>query len=581
MATLRQAPLRWGSASNASQPSGPVESAEPAGEFTSSLLHQHVYSKAGEVKEAPSLTSSEFRKHVYSNAGEVVVSGFPVPLVPQRVRAEPAPPLLGPPGEPALPCGQPLVGERRRGSAELAKEIAADPSRLRNAIGMLESKFYAQGSLATKNSKLTVAEDIARCAGFTQLYPLSERLLVTVGAALMGASYSSGASYIAELKLRHVELDHAIGPALGRRITKVTDALERGLGPKSKAPEITPRQVPGDPLTSEGGPVLGALRSFVVASAWLLREVELADLDASPRNIRLLEDGRGVELLLPMSKTDQRGNGAARCLACHCSLGWQDGAPPASSCGPCSLRRQLQVIEETFGLKFGSPEADNFPLFPDADGGRPPKATVIKAWSVALGTPVKGHSPRRSGAKFRARSGWAVYMVQFLGRWAGATVLEYIEEALANRTHAWSLSSSSSGPAQVASQALPLPISGNIQDAEVLSLSRRAELADEALSSLQEQMNIQKSSLDNLLAVSADDSIVATAANFHYLPQGALEWPQPLWTTLCGWRFGGAASCTIYPASKLNLVEERPWCSRCASRRAAGMGKVIGDSLAN
>ena len=566
-------------ASSSSQSSGASEFSKS--EFSNSLIRKQVCSDALKMKatfpSSPCFSNSLFAQQVCSDATGIRVAGFPVPLVPQRPAARPCPPPPKAAGAPATPIGPPPGAERRRGSADLAKEIAADPSRLADAVKMLENRFYAHGTLATKNSKLAVAEDIARLAGFSQLYPLSERLIVTVGAALMAASYSSGASYVAELRLRHVELDFGVGPALSRRFAKVTDALERGLGPKAKAPEVTPGQIPRNPLTSEGGPVIGSLRAFVVSSAWLLREIEVADLDATPRSIRLLEDGHGVELLLPMSKSDQRGNGAARCLACHCGLGWRDGAPPEFTCGPCSLRKQLQVLEETFGIKYGSPEADNFPLFPDVSGARPSKATMIKAWGLALGIPVKGHTPRRSGAKSRARTGWAVFMIQFLGRWAGATVLEYIEEALAQRTHAWSLSSTPSGPTQSEPLRLTDAPAGADSSAELLSLSRRAEAADDALASIQAQVSSHQSSIDELLALNPDDSFVATSAKFHYLPQGALEWPQPLWTTLCGWRFGGAATCTIYPVSKISKLEAKPWCSRCAARRAVGMGKVIGD----
>ena len=44
--------------------------------------------------------------------------------------------------------------------------------------------------------------------------------------------------YIAELRLRHVEPDFAISPALDRAFKKVNDAVTRGFGPVKKAPEV-------------------------------------------------------------------------------------------------------------------------------------------------------------------------------------------------------------------------------------------------------------------------------------------------------------------------------------------------------
>ena len=43
---------------------------------------------------------------------------------------------------------------------------------------------------------------------------------------------------------------------------------------------------------------------------------------------------------------------------------------------------------------------------------------------------VGGHSPRRAGAKRRARAGWDIQVIMVLGRWASSAILGYIEEAM-------------------------------------------------------------------------------------------------------------------------------------------------------
>ena len=55
--------------------------------------------------------------------------------------------------------------------------------------------------------------------------------------------------------------------------------------------------------------------------------------------------------------------------------------------------------------------------------------------ALGCGTPppsqeVSGHSLRRSGAKHLARIGVPLHWIQFAGRWGGATVMIYVEEAL-------------------------------------------------------------------------------------------------------------------------------------------------------
>ena len=37
--------------------------------------------------------------------------------------------------------------------------------------------------------------------------------------------------------------------------------------------------------------------------------------------------------------------------------------------------------------------------------------------------------------------GWSVWMIQFMGRWAASSVLEYIEEALSEVTASWARTS--------------------------------------------------------------------------------------------------------------------------------------------
>ena len=445
------------------------------------------------------------------------------------------------------------------------------------ARGSLSSKFFAEGTSKVKASKLGLAEDLAVIAGHHEVYPLSEETLEDVAAALLVAGYSSGYSYVSELRLRHQELDHPIGPALLRKFGMVKDALDRGQGPPAKAPEIRPDQIPVALHDDESNIIFGPTRSFITASAWLLREAELADLDFSSRNVVFVSDSV-VSLKLPMTKADQRGVGAERTLQCHCHLASFDEAPPSRSCGPCALRVQVAKIEEQFGISFDSPAAQGFPLFPTVEGLRPLKTQVVAAWSTALGTPAKGHSGRRSGAKSRARTAWSLWMIQFFGRWASASVLEYVEEALAQRTHMWSVSSASSASASQALPALPPSAPGieNLLGAsqlpgEIASLSDRTSSVECALASLQDAVDARVLEHSEAVRVATDESCVVSNSRIHFIPQGGLELPRPMWAALCGWRFGisNVGSLSILPLEKTaHLSIER--CDRCMRRRAFG-----------
>ena len=109
--------------------------------------------------------------------------------------------------------------------------MAADPVLLAQARRALDERTYADGTAHVKSTKLKLAEELARLAGHTSLYPLTEGAVTDVAAALLAGNYRSAASYLGELKLHHVELDHRVGPALGRKLQKINDACSRGQGP--------------------------------------------------------------------------------------------------------------------------------------------------------------------------------------------------------------------------------------------------------------------------------------------------------------------------------------------------------------
>eukprot|EP00972_Heterocapsa_arctica_P063757 9406589-Heterocapsa_arctica.AAC.1 len=158
-------------------------------------------------------------------------------------------------------------------------------------------------------------------------------MLIVVAAALDKGGFRSGFSYVLELKLRHVELNFPIPPALGRCIDKVKAALGRGVGPPDKAPEVLFLDFNFDEAhLDDAGDILGNMDSLLVACGWLLRSAELCGLRCSPRFVEphgsiFQPAGVDVTLKLPLSKTDQTGIGASRRLACICELDNFGGAP--------------------------------------------------------------------------------------------------------------------------------------------------------------------------------------------------------------------------------------------------------------
>jgi hypothetical protein len=263
-----------------------------------------------------------------------------------------------------------------------------------------------------------LAEDLAHLGGVKVLYPLSEETLLIVAGALDSAGYRSASSYLSELRLRHIELDFAISPALERTFKKVNDAVTRGMGPAKKAPEVKLSSIDHSAVTA----VVGAADAYVIAVHWLLRSDEVVGMSLSEGVLTFHEDEADqgeVTLRLPTSKSDQQGAGAARRLACICDMGLADQIASPLSCPTCAVRRQRARLEAKFEWQADQGGAD-LPMFPKNDGTRASKAQLVEAWGLLTLQSEKptGHSPRLTGAKRYARLGWSVWMVQFMGRGA-------------------------------------------------------------------------------------------------------------------------------------------------------------------
>ena len=410
-------------------------------------------------------------------------------------------------------------------------------------------------------------------AGFSTIYPLSEDLILKVGASLLAGRYLSASSYLGELRLQHLERDFPIGPALARRFQKVDAALTRGQGPPRRAPEIKPSDLAFTAADEDGGPLVGSTRSLITATAWLLREAEVSDLDASARNIEFHADG-SVTLRLPMSKQDQRGVGAARRLGCLCALGQFDEAPSLAACGACAVRIQLDKLADVFGASITDPVDAAWPLFPTVAGDRPLKAEMVAAWiHAAGGKPATGHTGRRSGAKSKTRGGWSLPRVQFFGRWAGPTVLSYVEEAVAEVTHKWSFDADSAASSTRAPQ---LALTDTLMG-ESLSFSARVDSTYDAVEALRARMaTLEDSSLSMLESrislleapPQAPDLLAVGEGKAHLMSACTQELPRFLWTSLCGWRFGNNAAVQLLPFNKLDATGKQ-LCGRCSARQAA------------
>ena len=272
-----------------------------------------------------------------------------------------------------------------------------------------------------------------------------------------------------------------------------------------------------------------------------------------------------ISLFVAASKTDQEAKGVARALACRCSVDRWDGVVGSWICPACATRRHL--------AERGT-DSKGAPLFINTEGNMVSKQEVVRAWrSLSIsGAGVTGHSARRSGAKDYARMGWALYRIQYLGRWASSAVLGYVEEAFADAMQG-------------------LTIVGALADSAPLAGLDKANLKDnpgmQAFSKRIEEVEMKleqrRLGLGGEGAVGARDApeppgkaqseedLVVVGSRVHRVLGESLRWPRASWTTACGWRFGlgGAAALS---AADAPLTAPRCGHSVCWPGRGGGAG---------
>ena len=140
------------------------------------------------------------------------------------------------------------------------------------------------------------------------------------------AGYKPADSYVSAARVRHIELKHPLTDDLRHFFRGAERAMQRGVGPVSRAPTIDPIEIASSSVPSDWieqhciseGP-RDAWHSLVTALWWLLRGIELIELDL--KNVANAVLKQTVELRLGATKTDVKGLGKRRAFVCICGKG--------------------------------------------------------------------------------------------------------------------------------------------------------------------------------------------------------------------------------------------------------------------
>ena len=341
--------------------------------------------------------------------------------------------------------GPPVAQRRDKGSRADLLHLARDDEALNSAVGKFKETIYAPGSTASKDTRARLWRDFSRALEIEE-FPLTVDKIIVFAAALRDAGYRSGYFYLCEIQQIHIRLGFEVTGPMKVAMADAKRGLERNLGAPTRSAELRGEWLDelqvqvesGDrQLLRHGGAPRGGLHVWGLGSGWLLREIELAHLDVHSETIRVDEATGNVTIRISTSKTDSRGRGASRTLACSCS------ASRRPSCAACCAKVLLEMAVGSWQGDRDSDEARQVPLVGTISD---PLAIVKKADLIQAAqadaamlhemgllqlppSAVTGHFMRRSGAKCLARSGVPLSKIQWMGRWGSSAVLAYVEEA--------------------------------------------------------------------------------------------------------------------------------------------------------
>lgn len=361
-----------------------------------------------------------------------------------------------------------------------------------------------------------------------------------IATAFKEAGYKSGSSYLAEAKLMHVEEGGDWTPQLDRVFKMSKRALDRGKGPRKKAPEV-PVQVRKEALIKKkklNTKVLFPRELFQFGIAWMLREVEIRFFEV--RDLAVDWQKKRITLCWRTSKCDQSGEEVRRTLQCLCA-----GDMCAWECPFFSTIDLLDKVKKAKG--------SHSKLALNGDGSPLRKAQLLEAWCEVFEMKATGHSARRSGALHYIREGWDIPQVGYLGRWKSAMILEYAKEALeltpANK--ASTPSSWTSGPSHLEVADLVAKNEAMVRK-QVESLKKNMETVkmdiEAKMKDLEKECETGGGCLPPLVqslagkVVHVNVALVASA-------------PPVTWRTRCGWFFGKSNFCFINGSADVTCLK--------------------------
>ena len=211
----------------------------------------------------------------------------------------------------------PALPQKGRGRGNKRKALVHSSLKVKRREA-LEKDFQARSSCAPKVSRRKTISEFLAADPQAEGSRLNVESLKNLSATLKEGGYKSAVVYLTEAKLVHIEKGWDCTAQLDRYFKLCKRTLERARGPRKKAPEVPVelRKVSPPKEVVWRLKILFAYELFLVATVWMLREIEMAGLWASSFLVNYLD--KKVTLVLDTSKTDPESVGVKRTLQCTC-----------------------------------------------------------------------------------------------------------------------------------------------------------------------------------------------------------------------------------------------------------------------
>lgn len=471
---------------------------------------------------------------------------------------------------------------RQRGSLKTAIEIAKDSELTTEACQAYDALVFAPGTSASKNALFNTWKRVCEARGVPPLPLMVESIKITV-AILRSAGYRAIRSFLYEAKDRHIRSGYPWSEVLQAAVEDAKRVADRARGAVHKSDEVRP-EVWKSVLESEGwdpeselaepGAPRSGIWTWVVGTAFVLREVELSSLVIDGACITFDALDKTCTLKLPVSKTDPSGRGAARSLGCKCDQRRN------VLCPVHAVRDIMEIQRKALGVRsLQEVYNESVPLISRRDD---PRAFVEKRHMINEAqrhvdvanrytekqdidaTGITGHFMRRSGIKHLARTGSTFTTIQWFARHSSSVTWSYIEESW-GECHEHSLKLKDE-------QALTETLSnvlGRVSSLEE-AISHQAERMEQEL--VKDGVQMQGESFREEIRREARNALIPkgvinVTSKMLHAPSVSMcirEDPKN-WATACGWNWvcGDGICKPIYELDDVELDETIRKCRKC------------------